>query len=169
MTLDIPRSGQSARSRTVMLPAAQATASRRFVDRSVIHHPDRQSLPPRKTVNINIDSSGLWKTDVPRTVVILDGEFNTTRPRMPATKQPNASIHQVRRADRLARRKPSMSDTAMAVPKARHPLLAGHDGEEGLRPIRMETRGQPENDEPAILTAFFADMAQLGQRVELVT
>ena len=36
------------------------------------------------------------------------------------------------------------------------------DGPDGLRPIRLETRGCPEADEAEILKAFFADMEQLG-------
>lgn len=120
---------------------------------------------------MKFDPSRLWKIDGPRTVVVLDGEFRydaAAHARYQAAERfvPSDPISQ---SAREARNDPRVTPRWPCHQLVTLSWLVMIDGEDGLRPIRLETRGLPEDDECSVLTAFFADMAQLGQQIELVT
>ncbi len=119
---------------------------------------------------MHIDPARIWKTDTPGYVVVLDAECrydHQVHGRYLAaercTPSDIADLHpRDRRHDpRVTPRWPCQQIVALS-------WLVLTDGDDGLRPIRMETRGCPEQDEAGIVAAFLADMAQLG-RVQLTT
>lgn len=108
--------------------------------------------------------------DMPRTIVVIDTEsqYDTqAHGRYLDAERFTAEIHdglnrrEAREDPRIKPRWPCQRITTMS-------WLILHEGPDGLVPHRMETRGFPEQDECAILTAFFADMQQLGS-VRLVS
>ncbi|WP_257555404.1 hypothetical protein [Sphingobium sp. CFD-2] len=119
---------------------------------------------------MHIDPARAFKAASPRFIVVLDGEFTydtAAHARYQATERfaPN---------DRPTGKPADASNDPRVTP--RWPFLrlvtlswlVLSDAGDGLRPLRLESRGLPEQDEAAILTAFFNDMQQLGA-VELVT
>jgi hypothetical protein len=119
---------------------------------------------------MHIDPSRLWKTDSPRTVVVLDAELAYDHPaharyqaaeRFDPADALALSPKEARTDPRVTPRWPCHRITTLS-------WLVMADAEDGLRPVRMETRGLPEQDEAAVLAAFLADMDRLDT-VQLVT
>jgi len=119
---------------------------------------------------MHIDPARIWKTDTPGYVVVLDAECrydHQVHGRYLAAERCTpadiADLHpRERRHDpRATPRWPCQQIVALS-------WLVLTDGDDGLRPIRMETRGCPEQDEAGIVAAFLADMEQLG-RVQLIS
>ncbi len=117
-----------------------------------------------------LDPNSLWKSSTPRTVVVLDAELAYddaahARYRMAERFLPDdvgqLSLRDARTDPRVTPRWPGHHITVLS-------WLVMTEAEDGLRPLRLETRGLPERDEAAILSAFLADMEQLGN-VRLVT
>lgn len=112
----------------------------------------------------------LWKSTSPRFVVVLDAElaydhaaharYQLAERFLPADAA-HLSPREVRTDPRVTPRWPCHRITALS-------WLVMTEAEDGLRPVRLETRGLPEQDEAAALRAFFADMGHLGH-VRLVT
>lgn len=116
------------------------------------------------------DLTSLWKSNKPRFVVVLDAELAYDREahaRYQASERflPPDATHlspRVLRPDpRVTPRWPCHRITTLS-------WLVMTEAEDGLRPVRLETGGLPEQDEAAVLKAFFADMEQLGH-VQIVT
>lgn len=119
---------------------------------------------------MNHDITSLWKSTSPRFVVVLDAECaydHEAHGRYLAAERCTpadlANLHsRDRRHDpRVTPRWPCRRITTLS-------WLVLTEADDGLRPVRMETRGLPEQDEAAILKSFFADLEQLGS-VQLVT
>lgn len=119
---------------------------------------------------MHIDPARVFKPASPRFIIVLDGEFaydTTAHARYQATERfaPN---------DRPIGKPADAADDPRIKP--RWPFrrlvtlawLVMSDTGDGLRALRIECRSLPEQDEAAILTAFFNDVQQLGA-VELVT
>ncbi len=114
--------------------------------------------------------TSLWKSTAPRFVVVLDaelaydheahGRYQASERFLPADAA-NLSSRELRTDPRVTPRWPCHRITTLS-------WLVMTEAEDGLRPVRLETRGLPEHDEAAVLKAFFADMEQLGH-VQLVT
>ncbi|PVE52002.1 hypothetical protein DC429_16865 [Arthrobacter sp. TPD3018] len=116
------------------------------------------------------DLTSLWKSDTPRFVVVLDAECSydhEAHARYQASERflPADSAHlsprELRADPRVTPRWPCHRITTLS-------WLVMTEAEDGLRPIQLETRGLPEQDETAVLKSFFADMERLG-RVQIVT
>ena len=115
-----------------------------------------------------LPSSG--KTTPPPSVVALDAEpaydheaharYQASERFLPADAA-HLSPRELRTDPRVTPRWPCHRITALS-------WLVMTEAEDGLRPVRLETRGLPEQDEAAVLKAFFTDMEQLGH-VQLVT
>lgn len=119
---------------------------------------------------MNYDITSLWKSTSPRFVVVLDAECaydHEAHGRYLAaercTRADIADLHpRDRRHDpRATPRWPCRRITTLS-------WLVMTEAEDGLRPVRLETRSLPEQDEASILKSFFDDMEQLGS-VQLVT
>lgn len=117
-----------------------------------------------------LDPARIWKTDKPSYVVVLDAETrydHAVHGRYLAAERCTpadlADLHpRDRRHDpRATPRWPCRQIVALS-------WLVLTDGDDGLRPVRMETRGCPETDEAGIVGAFLADMDRL-QHVQLTT
>ena len=116
------------------------------------------------------DLTSLWKRNTPRFVVVLDaelaydheahGRYQASERFLP-TDAANLSLRELRTDPRVTPRWPCHRITTLS-------WLIMTEAEDGLRPVRLETRGLPEQDEAAVLKAFFTDMEQLGH-VQLVT
>lgn len=116
------------------------------------------------------DLNSLWKGTSPRFVVVLDAELAYdheahARYQMAERFLPvdagHLSPREVRTDPRVTPRWPCHRITTLS-------WLVMTEAEDGLRPVRLETRGLPEQDEAAALRAFFADMDHLGH-VRIVT
>lgn len=116
------------------------------------------------------DLTSLWKSNTPRFVVVLDAELaydHEAHARYQAAERflPADATHlsprEMRTDPRVTPRWPCHRITTLS-------WLVMTEAEDGLRPVRLETRGLPEQDEAAVLKALFADMEQLG-RAQLVT
>lgn len=116
------------------------------------------------------DLTSLWKSTSPRFVVVLDAERaydHEAHTRYQASERflladaTHLSPRELRIDPRVTPRWPCHRITALS-------WLVMTDAEDGLRPVRLETRGLPEQDEASALKAFFADVEQLGH-VQLVT
>lgn len=116
------------------------------------------------------DLTSLWKSNTPRFVVVLDAELaydHEAHARYQAAERflPTDAAHlsprEMRTDPRVTPRWPCHRITTLS-------WLVMTEAADGLRPVRLETRGLPEQDEAAVLKAFFADMEQLG-RAHLVT
>lgn len=112
------------------------------------------------------DLTSLFKSTSPRFVVVLDAERAydlEAHARYQASERflPADAAHLLPRDPRVTPRWPCHRITTLS-------WLVMTDAEDGLRPVRLETRGLPEQDEAGGLKAFFADMEQLGH-VQLVT
>lgn len=116
------------------------------------------------------DLTLLWKSNTPRFVVVLDAELAydheaharyQAAERFLAADAAHLSPRELRTDPRVTPRWPCKRITTLS-------WLVMTEAADGLRPVRLETRGLPEQDEAAVLKAFFADMEQLG-RVQLVT
>lgn len=110
--------------------------------------------------------TSLWKSDTPRFVVVLDAERaydHEAHARYRASERfvPGYAEHLPPHDPRVTPRWPCQRVVALS-------WLVMTEAEDGLRPIRLETRGLPEQDEAAVLAAFFADMEHLGS-VQIVT
>lgn len=119
---------------------------------------------------MHIDPNSLWKTDQPRFVVVLDAEMAydmaahrryQASERFDPTDAEQLSVREQRNDPRITPRWACQYITTLS-------WLVMIDGDDGLRPLRLETRGLPEHDEAAVLTAFLSDMEALGT-VQLVT
>jgi len=119
---------------------------------------------------MHIDPARVWKTDQPRFVVVLDAELqydHAVHARYQASERflpsdaPTLSQREARNDPRVTPRWPCHRISVLS-------WLVMTETEDGLRPIRLETRGEPEQDEAAIVTAFLADMERLGS-VQVVT
>ena len=119
---------------------------------------------------MNYDVTSLWKSTAPRFVVVLDAECaydheSHARYHVAERFQPADAAHlsprEVRTNPRVTPRWACRRITTLS-------WMVMTEAEDGLRPVRMETRGLPEQNEAAILAAFFADMEHLG-KVQLVT
>jgi hypothetical protein len=116
------------------------------------------------------DLTSLWKSNTPRFVVVLDAELaydHEAHARYQASERflpadgAHLSPRELRIDPRVTPRWPCHRITTLS-------WLVMTEAEDGLRPVRLETRGLPEQDEAAALRAFFADMEQLGH-VQIVT
>ena len=112
------------------------------------------------------DLTPLWKSDTPRFVVVLDAERAYdyeahTRYQASERLRPGQAEYLPSHDPCVTPRWPLRRIAALSS-------LVMTDADDGLRPIRLETRSLPEQDEAAILAAFFADMDQLGS-VQLAT
>lgn len=119
---------------------------------------------------MHIDTTQLWKNSAPRFTVVLDAEVrydHSAHARYQAAERflPSDaaafSPQQLRTDPRVSPRWPCHRIVALS-------WLVMTEAEDGLRPVRLETRGQPEHDEAAIIAAFLADMEHLGH-IELVS
>lgn len=119
---------------------------------------------------MHIELPRLWKSDKPSFTVVLDCEV----------LYDEAAHARYRKAERFEL-KHALSMRARDAAKdprvtPRWPCkrittlswLVMGDGDDGLRPLRLETLGRPEHDEAGILAGFLADMERLGD-VRLVT
>lgn len=114
--------------------------------------------------------SSLWKSDTPRFVVVLDtesiydheahGRYLISEEFSPSDLA-QLSERDARNDPRVTPRWPCQRITTLS-------WMVMTEAEDGLRPLRLETRGLPEHDETAIVREFLTDMAQLG-RVQVVT
>lgn len=116
------------------------------------------------------DLNSLWKSTSPRFVVVLDAELAYddeahARYQMAERFLPvdagHLSPRELRTDPRVTPRWPCHRITTLS-------WLVMTEAEDGLRPMRLETRGLPEQDEADALRAFFADMKHLGH-VRIVT
>jgi hypothetical protein len=116
------------------------------------------------------DLNSLWKSTSPRFVVVLDAELaydHAAHARYQASERflpadaGHLSPRDLRTDPRVTPRWPCHRITTLS-------WLVMTEAEDGLRPVRLETRGLPEQDEADVLKAFFADMEQLGH-IRLVT
>lgn len=119
---------------------------------------------------MHVDSNSLWKSTSPRFVVVLDAELAYdheahARYQMAERFLPvdagHLSPREMRTDPRVTPRWPCHRITTLS-------WLVMTEAEDGLRPVRLETPGLPEQDEAAALRAFFADMDLLGH-VRIVT
>lgn len=119
---------------------------------------------------MHIDPSRLWKASTPGYVVVLDAECrydHTSHGRYLAAERfvpgdvADLSPRDRRTDPRVTPRWPCQQIVALS-------WLVLTDTDDGLRPLRLETRGAPELDEAGIVAAFLADMEQLGA-VRMVT
>lgn len=119
---------------------------------------------------MHYDLNSLWKSTSPRFVVVLDAELAYdheahARYQMAERFLPTDAAHlsprEMRTDPRVTPRWPCHQITTLS-------WLVMTEAEDGLRPVRLETRGLPEQDEAAALRAFFADMEHLGH-VQIVT
>ena len=116
------------------------------------------------------DLNSLWKSTPPRFVVVLDAELAYdheahARYQMAERFLPvdagHLSPRELRTDPRVTPRWPCHRITTLS-------WLVMTEAKDGLRPVRLETRGLPEQDEADALRAFFADMKHLGH-VRIVT
>ena len=116
------------------------------------------------------DVPSLWKSKTPRFVVVLDAELAYDREaharylaaeRFVPADVAHLSPQDLRTDPRVTPRWPCKRITALS-------WLVMTEAEDGLRPVRLETRGLPEQDEAAVLKVFLTDMEQLG-RIQIVT
>lgn len=119
---------------------------------------------------MRIDPARLFKSDTPRFTIVLDGEFRDdiqAHARYQASERFTPGD-----MDRLDPR--HASDDPLVKPRWPFKrlvtlswLVLSH-GPDGYRPLRIESRGLPEQDEAGILKALFNDVGALKD-VELVT
>lgn len=116
------------------------------------------------------DLTSLWKSTAPRFVVVLDAELaydHEAHARYQASERflPADAAHlsprELRTDPRVTPRWPCHRITTLS-------WMVMTEADDGLRPVRLETRGLPEQEEVAVLKALFADMEQLGH-VQIVT
>ena len=119
---------------------------------------------------MHIDPARLWKSDIPAHVVVLDAECRYDHEAhgryLAAERFSPADVADLDPRDR--RYDPRVTPRWPCQKIVTLSWLVLTDGDDGLRPVRMETRGCPEFDEAGIVAAFLADMAQLG-RVQLTS
>ena len=116
------------------------------------------------------DLTSLWKSNTPRFVVVLDaelaydheahGRYQASERFLPADAA-HLSPRELRTDPRVMPRWPCHRITTLS-------WLVMTEAADGLRPVRLETRGLPEQDEATVLKTFFADVERLG-RVQIVT
>jgi hypothetical protein len=118
---------------------------------------------------MHINTTPLWKA-APRFTVVIDAEVrydHAAHSRYQSAERflPGdaalLSLQQQRSDPRVTPRWPCHRIVALS-------WLVMTQCEDGLRPVRLETRGMPEQDEPAALKALFHDVEQLGD-AELVS
>ena len=119
---------------------------------------------------MHIDPTRLFRTDKPRSIVVLDAEvqydygvhrrYQASERWLPDDAM-TLSRRQARADPRVTPRWPCQRIVALSY-------LVMSDGGDGLRPVRMTTCGAPEQNEVEIVRTFFDDMERLGA-VQLVT
>lgn len=119
---------------------------------------------------INADAKRLFKADQPRTTIVLDAEVrydHDVHRRYQASERWRPE--DVATLDRRhAQTDPRVTPRWACQQIAALCWLVMIESEDGLRPVRMRTVGEPEHAEAAILQAFFADVASF-QNVQIVT
>lgn len=119
---------------------------------------------------MHIDPSRLWKADTPGYVVVLDAEcrydHHVHGRYLQAERFVPADVADLSPRDRRTDPRVTPRWACQQIVALSWLVLA--DTEDGLRPLRMETRGAPELDEAGIVRAFLTDMEAL-ETVELVT
>jgi predicted PolB exonuclease-like 3'-5' exonuclease len=119
---------------------------------------------------INADAARLFKSEHPRTVIVLDAEVrydDEVHRRYQATErwQPEDVAALDRRH---AQSDPRVTPRWACQQIVALSWLVMTECEDGLRPVRMRTVGKPEHAEAAIVQAFFADVAPFAD-VQLVS
>lgn len=110
---------------------------------------------------MHIEPNRLFKADTPNVFVILDAETEyaldvhdryLAAERVKPEDIPTRTASDPKQDPRLTPRWAAQRINTLS-------WLVMIDGSDGLRPVRMETRGAPEHDEGAIVASFFKDMA----------